>query len=151
VLYRCGLLLLFGLTAMKNLPASSDVDRVAPAIVGRVIDAVGHGQAWAWGLFPYPILVALNYCLDSYQLPWVLAAIFVSVVILELTIRKTTMPPTPFDAVFGSTRSAAQVAWLTVALTIVCVAAMPILVVSGQFVVHVQLNLEDWLKIGWPR
>ena len=51
----------------------------------------------------------------------------------------------------GSARSAIEVAWLTIALTLVCVVALPILVVLGQSVVNAQVNFEDWLKIGWPR
>jgi hypothetical protein len=43
------------------------------------------------------------------------------------------------------------VAWLTAALTLVCVVALPILVVFGQFVVNLELNLGDWLQTGWPR
>jgi hypothetical protein len=57
----------------------------------------------------------------------------------------------PFDAVCGSARSAIEVAWLTIALTLVCVVALPILLVLGQFVVNAQVNFEDWLKTGWPR
>jgi hypothetical protein len=93
----------------------------------------------------------LNYCVEYENLQWIVGATFVSIVVLELTITKTTTRAAPFEAVFGSARSAIEVAWLTVALTVVCVVALPILVVLGQAVMSVQLNLEDWLKIGWPR
>jgi len=72
-------------------------------------------------------------------------------VIVELTIAKATTLPAPFDGVFSSARSAIEVAWLTAALTVVTVTALPVLVVLGQAVVNAQLNLEDWLKIGWPK
>jgi hypothetical protein len=150
-LCRYGLLLVFWLSAMKHLPASSAIARATPSIVGRVIDVVGSCQAWAWGLLPYPVVVALNYCLEFEQLQWVLAAIFVSVVVIELTTTKTSTLAAPFDAIFGSVRSTLHVAWLASALTLVCLVALPTLVVAGQLVVHVQLNLEDWLKMGWPR
>jgi hypothetical protein len=150
-LFRYGLLLVFLFSAMKKWPTSSQLTPAVPASVGHVIDTIGRGQAWVWGLVPYPVLVVLNYCLEYDQLQWILAATFVSVVVLELTITKATTRAAPFDAVFGSACSATEVAWLTVALTLVCVVALPILVVLGQSVMNVELNLEDWLKIGWPR
>jgi hypothetical protein len=150
-LFRSGLLLVFLLSAMKHLPASSQLPSAVPGLVGHVIDMVGRGQAWVWGLIPYPVLVVLNYCLAYEQLRWILAAVFAGIVVLELTITKATTRSAPFDAVFGSARQAIEVAWLTVALTLVCVVALPILVVLGQAVMNIQLNLEDWLKIGWPR
>ena len=149
--FRYGLLVAVWLSAMKNLPLSSQLTPPLPTSIGQVIDAIGRGQAWLWGLFPYPILAVLNYCLESDQFQWILAAIFVGIVALELTIIKRTNLVAPFDAVCGSARSAFEVAWLTIALTLVCVVALPILVVLGQFVVNAQVSFEDWLKIGWPR
>jgi hypothetical protein len=149
--FRYGLLVAIWLSAMKNLPLSSQLTPALPTSVGQVIDTICRGQAWIWGLFPYPILAVLNYCLESDQLQWILAAIFVGIVALELTIIKRTNLVAPFDAVGGSARSAIEVAWLTIALTLVCVVALPILVVLGQFVVNAQVNFEDWLKTGWPR
>jgi hypothetical protein len=116
-----------------------------------VIDIIGSGQVWAWSFLPYPVAMVLNYCVDSIQLPWIVASIFVSIVVLELAIVRTNARAAPFDGIFGSTRSALEVAWLTAALTLVCVVALPILVVFGQFVVNLELNLGDWLQIGWPR
>jgi hypothetical protein len=149
--FRYGLLLVLWIAALKNLPASSQLPLAVPASVGQVMDAIGRGQAWAWSLLPYPVVVVLTYCLQPDQLQWIIAATFVGIVVPELTIARATARAAPFDAVFGSARSAIEVAWLTVALTLVCVVALPILVVLGQAVVNAQLNLEDWLKFGWPR
>ncbi len=149
--FRYGLLLLVLLSTMKNLPVSSQLPSVVPAGVGRVIDAVGYGQAWAWGLLPYPVLIVLSYCLEYDQLQWIIAAVFVGIVVVELTITKATKRAAPFDAVCSSARSAIEVAWLSIALTLACVVALPVLVVLGQAAINALLNLEDWLWTGWPR
>jgi hypothetical protein len=150
-LFRYGLLLLVLLAAMKNLPGSSQLPPAVPASVGRLIDTIGRGQAWAWGLLPYSVVVVLKYCLEFDQLRWILTAVFVGIVFVELAITKATTCAAPFDAAFCTARSAMEVAWLTVALALVCLVALPILVVLGQAVMNAQLNLEDWLRIGWPR
>jgi hypothetical protein len=149
--FRFGLLLAVWASTMKHLPASSQLPPAVPGSVGHVIDTIGRGQAWAWGFIPYPVVVVLTYCLEPEQLQWILAAIFASVVVLELTISKATTRAAPFDVVFGSARSVIEVAWLTFAFTLVCLVALPILVVLSQAVINAQLNLEDWLKIGWPQ
>jgi hypothetical protein len=148
---RNGLLLVCWLSAVKELPLSSQLPPAIPTWIGRMIDMIGRAHVWVWSFLPYQVAMILNYCMDSVRLPWILTAIFVSVVVFELTIRKPAMHAAPFDAVFNSARWATEVAWLTVALALVCVVALPILIVLGQLIVHVQLNLEDWVKLGWPR
>jgi hypothetical protein len=149
--FRYGLLLVIFLAAMKRLPASVGMSSVVPAIVGRVFDVLGRGQTWAWGLLPYPVVVVLAYCLEPEQLRWIIAAIFVVIVAIELSVTKAPPRTAPFDAALGSARSAIEIAWLTAGLTLVCLAALPAAVVFGPFFVNLSLNLEDWLNISWPR
>jgi hypothetical protein len=122
-----------------------------PPFVGRVLNVLGRGQAWVWGLLRNPLVAVLNYCLETNTLKWIIGVIFVLGLVVELTISRTKARVAPFDAAFASRRSAIEVAWLTVALTVVCLVALPVLLVSGQVVLHIHINLEDWFSNGWPR
>jgi hypothetical protein len=108
--FRYGLLLAFLLSAVKELPRSSQLSPAIPTRVGRVIDVIGSGQVWAWSFRPYPVAMVLNYCVDSVQLPWIVASIFVSIVVIEVAIVRTYARAAPFDGIFGSSRSALEVA-----------------------------------------
>jgi hypothetical protein len=149
--FRYGLLLVFFLAAMRRLPASGGMSALAPTIVGRVFDVVGRVQTWVWGLLPYPALLVLDYCLEAEMLRWIVAASFVGIVAIELTVTMAAPRIAPLDGVFSRRRSGIEIGWLTVALTVVCIAALPPAAVFGQFFINVQLNLEDWIRIGWPR
>jgi hypothetical protein len=149
--FRYGLLFVVFLTAMRALPSSTTMNSLVPASVGRAFDAVVRGQTWAWGLLPYPVLLVSNYCLQAEQLRWIVAAMFVAIVAVELTLTKAPTQSAPFDRAFASARSSIEIAWLTVGLTLVCLVALPPAVVLGQFFVNLQLNLEDWVKMGWPQ
>jgi hypothetical protein len=82
---------------------------------------------------------------------WIIGLIFVVGLVFELTISRTTERVAPFDTAFASNRSAIEVAWLTVALKVLCLAALPVLLVSGLVVLHIHINLEDLLSNSWPK
>jgi hypothetical protein len=56
----------------------------------------------------------------------------------------------PFDLVAGSPGRLVRFIWLTAALTVVCLAAVPTLIVSGQVIVHIRCLISNWSTCGWP-
>jgi len=149
-LLRYGLMLVLLLSALKHLPASSQLPSGISPSVGRVIDIVGHAQAWLWGLLPYPVVIVLTACLEPDLLQWLIAIVFSTILVVELAIHPTALDDAPFDAIWGSTRSTIEITWLTVALTVICLVAIPILFVAGQALLHVRLGVADWMISGWP-
>ena len=149
--FRYGLMIVLLLAAMKALPASTQLPPEIPSNVGGVLDAVDQAQSWAWGLLPYPVVVALAYGLQPDQLRWILAVVFVSILVVELVVRRDIAEAAPFDAVLGrSAHSLMQFTWLTVALMAVCLVALPTLIVAGQAGLHIRLNVADWFAHGAP-
>ena len=61
-----------------------------------------------------PVLVILKYCLEYDNLQRIVTAVFIGIVVAELTITKVNTCAAPFDAILSSPRLAMEVAWLTV-------------------------------------
>ncbi len=51
---------------------------------------------------------------------------------------------------FGTSHSAMQVTWLTAGLIVVCLVALPTLIVTGLAGFQIRVNLADWITQGWP-
>ena len=71
-----------------------------------------------------------------------------SPLVIELVVRRTADQEAPFDVAFRTTRSVMQLTWLTVALVVVCLVALPTLIVAGQAGLHIRLNLVDWMRLA---
>jgi hypothetical protein len=149
-LLRYGLMVMLFLSAMKGLPASTQLEPTILPSVGWVLDVAGQAQSWAWGLLPYPVVVVMVYCLEPDQLRWIIAVVFVSSLVIELVMRRPSAEEAPFDGAFGTTRSAIQLTWLTLGLMVVCLVALPALTVAGLVGLHIRVNLVDWMTHGWP-
>ena len=147
-LFRFGLMAVLLLSALKHLPDSMQMPPGIPPYIGWAIDVVGQAQAQAWSLLPYPVVLALTYCLEPDQLRWLIALVFVSPLVIELVVRRTADEEAPFDAAFRTPRIVIQLTWLTVALVVVCLVALPTLIVAGQAGLHIRINLVDWMSLG---
>jgi hypothetical protein len=76
--------------------------------------------------------------------------VFVSSLVIELVMRRPSAEEAPFDAAFGTTRSAIQLTWLTLGLMVVCLVALPALTVAGLAGLHLRINAADLTIYGWP-
>ena len=90
----------------------------------------------------------MTYCLEPDHLRWLIALVFVSPLVVELVVRRAPEQEAPFDAAFRTTRSLMQLAWLTTALVVVCLVALPTLIVASQAMLHIQVNLMDWMRLS---
>ena len=43
-----------------------------------------------------------------------------------------------------------QVTWLTAGFIVVCLVALPTLIVTGLAGFQIRANLADWITQGWP-
>ena len=70
---------------------------------------------------------------------------------IELIFRRKSPAASPFDQLTSSPQAARRFVWLVVGFIVLCLAAMPTLIVAGQVVLHVNLNAADLARFGWPR
>ncbi len=85
------------------------------------------------------------------RLVWTLTILGLTMLIIEVALTSNSQQTLPFHAVAESPSQSIRFLWLTVALTVVCLAAVPIFFVSGQTLVHIQLRGADFAEFGWPR
>jgi hypothetical protein len=138
------------ISALKYLPSSMQFDPSVPTFVGGLVDAVAAIQARLRNHLPDPLVGEVEQWLGTDHLVWVLTMSGFTIAFLEL-ILKPNSQPLPFRIATESPAQAGRLAWLTVALSVVSLAAVPILLVVGQALVHIQLRAADFATFGWPR
>ena len=84
--------------------------------------------------------------LEPERLAWILATTAVGLLVVELAVSRADRDqPAPFDAVAESPGRLARFLWLTLALTVVCLVAVPTLIVLGQVIVHIRFGIGNWI------
>jgi hypothetical protein len=148
-LFRLAVFGLLCLSALKYLPASSQFVDGVPPVIGRVIDGVQQGHNWLWSLAPEPVTMMAQQCLEPEVVVWSLFMLGLVLLIGELAIRPASWNDVPFDVLAGSPARALQFLWLSMALTTVCLVAVPVFLVASQALAYIQLRAEDWMTGGW--
>jgi hypothetical protein len=90
-------------------------------------------------------------CLAVETLAWTTLLLALICFAIELIIRAKSPAATPFDQLASSPQTAGRFIWLVVGFIVLCLAAIPTLIVAGQAVLHLHLNAADLAKYGWPR
>jgi hypothetical protein len=103
---------------------------------------------WLKAHMPDPIVEALTPWLNVEPLAWTLALACLAVLMLELALEPAGAA-VPFDSITESPRLALRAAWLALALTVVCLVALPTFLISGQVLLHIRVNAEDLAGSGW--
>jgi hypothetical protein len=134
-------------SVLKYVPSSTQFDPGFPPLVGRLVDGVGSINARLWGWFPDSMVGEVQQWLAPDRLVWILTILGLTMFVFEIGLVPKSPSPPPFDVATDSRAQAVRFLWLTV----VCLAAVPILIVSGQTLVHIQLRGADWPVFGWPR
>jgi hypothetical protein len=138
-------------SALECAPSSTQLDPAVPAIIGRICDLAREVPAWIWSLVPDSGGFSLASLLEPERLAWILAMSAVAFLLLELAVSRTPMErPAPFDVVAASRDRLARFLWLAVALTAVCLVALPTLIVLSQVMVHIRFMIDHWMTFGWP-
>ena len=85
------------------------------------------------------------------RLVWTLTILGLTMLLIEISLISNSEQTLPFLVVAESPTQAVRFLWLTAGFTIVCLAAVPIFMVSSQTLVHLQLRGADFTTFGWPR
>ena len=134
-------------SALKCLPSSMAIEPEMQPIFARLLDEVEVAGLWFWGLFPYAVGDgALNLARTG------TAALDPADGGPGLFRGRAGTPSVqpPFDLVASSPGRLVRFAWLTLGLTVVCLAALPTLIVLGQVILHIRLCISTWMVSGWP-
>ncbi len=151
VLLRLSILSIVLFAALKYLPSSTQLEPGLPPLVGRVLDGLGGINVRLWGWVPDPIKEDVQQWFAPDHLIWILTLLGLTMLVIEVVLTSNTQQTSPFDAVAESPAQAVRFLWLTVGLTVVCLAAVPIFIVGGQTLLHLQLRGADFSQFGWPR
>ena len=144
VLLRLSILGSYCSPRSKNLPSSTQLEPGLPPLVGRVLDGLGGINVRLWGWVPDPIKEDVQQWFAPDQLIWILTLLGLTMLVIEVVLMSNTQQTSPFDAVAESPAQAVRFLWLTVGLTVVCLAAVPIFIVGGQTLLHLQLRGADF-------
>ncbi len=145
-----GMMVILVSSALRCLPSSQAIDTQLPPIFARLLEGVEAAGVWFLGLFPYSLGDGILAWLSPERLLWILPMAGLALFLIELALRPPAFRTPPFDQVAGSPGRLVRFIWLTVALTVVCLAAVPTLIVLGQVILHIRLGISTWTVRGWP-
>jgi hypothetical protein len=137
-------------SALKCLPSSMAIDPALPPMFAELLDGIDQAGVWFWGMFPAPLADGVQAWLDPGRLFWILTMVGLALFRSELALRPPALRIPPFDLVGCSPGRLVRFAWLTLGLTVVCLAALPTLIVLGQVILHLRLGISTWTASGWP-
>ena len=137
---RYGVLGLLVLSTLKSFPSAAQLEPTIPSRLTVAIDIVQQLNARIWSLLPDPFVAGLFQWLAMDQLLWTLMTLGLVAFVVELAVRPKGTAISPFDALAGSRSLVFRASWLVAALVVLCLAALPTLIVAGQ----VLMNLRLW-------
>jgi hypothetical protein len=132
------------LSALNCLPQASQLDSSTPFLFTYACDLVSRLNAWLWSWVPDAVVIVISPSLAPEQLIWTLVVAGVGTLLLELAVRTGSPEKAPFDQLIVSPQTLVRFAWLVVALTCVCLAALPTLFIAGQAIWHIRLGAVQW-------
>jgi hypothetical protein len=133
---------------LGHLPSSIAMGSGAPRTFVVSMETLSNAHWWLKAHMPDPIVEALTPWLNVEPLAWTLALACLAVLMLELALEPAGAAA-PFDSIAESPRLALRAAWLALALTVVCLVALPTFLISGQVLLHIRVNAEDLAGSGW--
>ncbi len=138
-----GLILLY---ALCSFPTVGALDPTLPPVASKFI-------AFCQGLLVHflsdSVMIAVNLWFAGDHFPWTVMATVIAGFVLELAIRPRSAISAPFDRLAESPGRFGAFVWLVLGLTVVCLSALPILIVAGQVILHLRINGAEVLAGLW--
>jgi len=147
---RMGVLTVITLSLLNCLPFTAQFDPRVPLPVKFSIDVISRVNGWLWSRLPDSLVIVNSPWLRPEQLLWTLMMVGVAILLVELAVWTQPGDQRPFDRIFADPRSILRFGWLVVALTCVCLVALPTLLFAGQALWHISLCASDWARSGLP-
>ncbi len=134
--------------ALNILPDSSQLEPSVPRFVMSTVDRIKEGIAHFWEQFPDSFTVGALKMLAIENLLWTSLILATMCFVIELLIRDNPRLDSPFDRLAESPERLRRFVWLVSGFVVVCLAAIPTLIVASQVVILLRLVGGD-MRNGW--
>ena len=147
-LYGLSILGIILFAALNVMPDSSQLGPQAPRFVTTTVDVITAVVARFWAQFPDSFTASVLSLLAIENLLWTSLILTTMCFVLELLIRDNLQLNSPFDRLAESPQRAGRFAWLLAGFVVMCLSALPILIVAGQVFVLVR-EVGGNMRTGW--
>jgi hypothetical protein len=134
--------------ALNILPDSSQLEPYAPRFVTSTVVLIKESIARFWEQFPDSFTVGALKMLAIENLLWTSLILATMCFVVELLIRDSPRLDSPFDRLAESPEHLRRFVWLVSGFVVVCLAALPTLIVASQVLVFLRLVGGD-MRTGW--
>jgi hypothetical protein len=147
--YRLSILSVILFAVLNIMPDSSVLQLYLPRFATAAIDVIKTGVARFWTQFPDSFTASALRMLAVENVLWTTLILATVCFVIELLIRDGSPLKTPFDRLAESPERAWQFVWLVLGIVVVCVAAIPTLIVTSQVVCLLRLVGGDMISGSW--
>jgi hypothetical protein len=151
VLARVVIVAVLLFAVLNSLPATAAAEPYVPRFAFWAIASVRAALDYFWDRLPDSISTAALRIFAVENFIWTSLTLAILCFVIELMIRGKDDLSSPFDRLAESHAVATRFIWLVAAFVVLCLAALPTLIVAGQAVLHVRVHAADFMTDGWPR
>jgi hypothetical protein len=149
VLYRLSILSVIFFAVLNVLPDSLLLQPYLPRFALATIDVIRASVARFWNQFPDSFTAGALRVLAIENLLWTTLILATVCFVIELLIRDTSLLNSPFDRLAESPERAYRFVWLVLGFVVVCLAAIPTLIVATQVITLLRLVGGQMMSHGW--
>jgi hypothetical protein len=147
--YRISILGLILFAVLNVLPDSALLQPYVPHFVEATVALIKGAVARFWDQFPDSFTASAIKMLAIDNLLWTTLGLATVCFVIEILIRGNSPITSPFDRLAESPERARVFVWLVAGFVVVCLAAIPTLIVASQVIVLLQLVGGQMMSNGW--
>jgi hypothetical protein len=148
-LYRLAILGIVLFAVLNAMPDASRLVPYAPRFFTSTVAFIHGGLSTLWDRFPDSFTATMLRTFSIENILWISLILAVLCFVIELLIRDKSTLSSPFDRIAESPERVRRFIWLVSGFVVVCLAALPILIVAGQVVVLLRLVGVEMFGEHW--
>ena len=134
---------------LNNLPDPTLLESRSPPLFTSVVAFIREFLNSFWKRFPDSLTADAIRLLAIENLLWTSMMLTIACFTIELFVRDDSSLTSPFDQLAESPAAARGFAWLALGFTVLCLAALPTLIVAGQALLHLHMHAGDLTSRRW--
>jgi hypothetical protein len=151
VLARTAIVGILLFAVLNSLPDPAALEPHVPRPVIWALGSIRGVLNYFWDRLPDPIATGALGMLAIENFMWTSLILALMCFVIELLLCGKPDLSSPFDRLAQSPGAASQFTWLVTGFVVLCLAALPTLLVLGQAVLHVRMHAGQLMTLGWPR